>query len=71
MPLTAGSSSERWKAIERNFARDAIFAHPFFIIFGRDAIYWMYEGWSLMNRRRVTFDAETSGARNAPGSMRA
>ena len=46
----------------RCFAPDAVFEHAFFVIRGQAALYWIYEGWSLLNRRRVTYDATMSGA---------
>ena len=49
----------------RCFAHDAVFEHPFFVIRGQAALFWMYEGWSLLNRRRVTYDASMSGAYRA------
>jgi len=46
----------------RCVAPDAVFDHPFFVIRGQAAFHWIYEGWSLLNRRRVTYDATMSGA---------
>lgn len=40
---STGSSKERRAALEQNFARDAVLVHPFFVVYGRDAIYWIYE----------------------------
>ena len=57
-----GRSSQRRDAVQWCFAPDAAFEHPFFVICGRGAIFWIYEGWSLLNRRKVTFDATLSGA---------
>jgi len=31
------------------------------VIRGRTNIYWVYEGWSAVNRRKVTYDADISG----------
>ncbi len=48
--------------MERCFAPDAVWERPLFVVRGQGAIYWIYEGWSLLNRRRTTYDATMSGA---------
>ena len=62
LDVCTGRSSERRDAVVRCIARDAVFEHPFFVIRGQAAMFWMYEGWSLLNRRRVTYDATMSSA---------
>ena len=52
----------------RCVAPDAVFEHPLFVVRGQAAFHWMYEGWSLLNRRRVTYDATMSGALAAMGT---
>lgn len=57
----AGSSSERRAAIDRNFTHDASFEHPLFVVKTAGGIFWIYDAWSWVTRRSVTFDTEISG----------
>ena len=59
----AGAASKRRTAVNATFAHNAVFVHPFFVVRGRGNVYWVYEGWSAVNRRKVTYDADISGAR--------